>query len=361
MPKITVVLLLIVGIVVGCSEEQAPQQSKDELVKSVTVETQELDLQPFEQYLKLVGSVEAQNDVRVSAEVSGRVQKYYVEQGDRVQKGEAMLKIDDSKLQREQARLQAQTQQAREQYQRLKRVFEQDSIGSEIDVINAKSNYEQSKAALESINVDLKNTTVRAPFNATVDKIMMEQGEMASPGAVLLRLIGNNQFKVSAGVPSTYSNAVTKGDMAEIWFDVKQADTLRLPISFVGESIDPQARTFEIEVKLPPQSQHYKVDMICNVKVRTFREDSAIVIGKEYISKNEEDNNVVYTVGQDSAGNHIARMRPVQLGSSYKNDVIISKGLTPGDRLITVGSSFLQDAMRINIVENRERNIAQEN
>ncbi|HLR31859.1 MAG TPA: efflux RND transporter periplasmic adaptor subunit [Fodinibius sp.] len=343
---------------VGCSEEEQAATDKA-AVKSVTVEARTIQPQKFEQYLKLVGSVEAQNDVRISAEVPGRIERYFVEQGDLVRKGAPLLKIDDSKLQREQARLQAQTRQAREQYERLKKVYEQEGIGSEIDVINAKSTYEQTKAALEAAEVDLRNTTVRAPFDATVEKVLMEQGEMAGTGAALVRLIGNDQLKVSAGVPANYADVVSKGDQAEIWFDYQQADTLHLPISFVGQAIDPQARTFEVEIKLPPQKASYKVDMLSNIKLRTLSKDSVVVIGKEYIYKNDNQN-VVYIRNKDQQENAVARAVPIQLGASYKNNVVISRGLSAGDQLITVGSSFLQDSMRIKVVEDKEKKLAQE-
>ncbi|SMO59692.1 efflux RND transporter periplasmic adaptor subunit [Fodinibius sediminis] len=342
----------------GCAEDM--QQPEEEVVKSVTVETETISPRLFERHLELVGSIEAQNDVRLSAEVSGRIQRYYVDQGDRVAQGAPILKIDDSKLQREQARLQAQVQQAEEQYERLKRVFEQDSVGSEIELINAKAAYEQTRAALESVEVDLRNTTVRAPFDATLEEVIMESGEMASPGAVLVRLIGSNRLKVSAGVPSVYSDAITRGDTAQIWFDFQLSDTLRLPITFVGQSIDPEARTFEVEVKLPPQREDYKVDMIGNIKISTFRKDSAVVIGEEYIYK-EGNQNVVYVVDEDGDGNSMARMKRVKLGPSYQNEIMVTEGLSNDERLITVGSSFLQDSMRIEVVEDKEKKIVQEN
>jgi len=351
--------ILLAVLFAGCSQEQ--QAPDEELVKTVNVETQEIKVEPFERYLKLVGTVEAQNDVRISAEVSGRIEKYYVEQGDQVEKGDRILKIDDSQLVRERERLEAVTAQSRENYERLKRLFEQDSVGSEIDYLNAKYTYQQNKAALEAVKVNLGKTMVNAPFAATVENVMLEEGEMAAPGAVLVRLIGTNKLKVSAGVPSTYSNVVNKGDMAQIWFDFEKGDTLRLPIDFVGKSISPQARTFEVEMKLPANAQNYKVDMIANVMLRTLNEENAIVIGEEYIFKDKDGQNVVYTVAENSEGQKIARMRPVKLGAAYKNNVVVADGLEAGDQLITVGASFLQDQMRINIVDSRNTNFAQDN
>lgn len=355
--------LLITGILatiffVGCSEEQHPNQ--EEQVKTVNVETRMLENQPFERYLKLVGTIEAPNDVRLSAEVSGRIEKYFVEQGENIKKGDPILKIDDEQLVRERERLEAVVAQAKENYERLKRLFEQDNIGSEIEYLNAKYNYEQNKASLEAVKVSISKSTVVAPFDATVENIVMEQGEMASPGAVLVRLIGTKNLKVSTGVPAMYADVVNKDDMARIWFDFQREDTLKLPISFVGKSISPQARTFEVEVKLPPDSGDYKVDMIANLMVRTRQIDNSIVIGEEFVYQNN-NNNVVYVVAEDDSGNKIAKMQLVKLGSSYKNNVVIAEGLKAGDELITVGSSFLQDSMRITVVESRENRIAQQN
>lgn len=357
--QLTIIGILALVLLASCALEK-PQDAEEELVKTVNVETKTIEPQPFERYLKLVGRVEAQNDVRISAEVAGRIEKYFVEQGDQVEKEEPILKIDDSQLIRERERLEAVTAQAKENYQRLKRLYQQDSVGSEIDYLNAKYNYEQNKASLEGVKANIDKTTVKAPFDATVENIVLEEGEMASPGTVLLRLIGTKKLKVSTGVSSNYSDVVNKGDMARIWFDFQKSDTLRLPITFVAKSISPQDRTFEVEVQLPPETVDYKIDMIANLMIRTWSEDETLVIGEEYLYQNENQN-VVYTVAENSDGQQVARMNPVTLGASYKNKVVISEGLEAGDRLITVGSSFLQDSMRINIVESKGSRIAQQN
>lgn len=356
--KYIIAIVSVLGIVTACSQEQETPQ--EELVKTVNVETEILEPKVFNRYLRLVGTVESLNDVQISAEVSGRIEKYYVEKGKQIKKGAPILKIDDDKLLQEKARLEAQTGQAREQYERLKKVFEQDSIGSEIDVINTRSAYQQSKSALESIKVDIKNTTVRAPFDAIFEDRMLEAGEMASPGMALVRIIGREQLKVTAGVPSRFSDVVSPGDEAEVWFDFASSDTLSLPITYVAESIDSQARTFKIEIALPPKAEKYKIEMIANVKLRTLQRKGAVVIGEEYVYQKERGF-VVYTVEENEEGNLVAKEQLVQLGPSYENNVVIEAGLEPGRRLITVGSSFLQDDTRIEIVDGENNELAQQN
>lgn len=357
--KFKILILLFASvIIVSCSGDE--QEKQEDATKAVNVETRIIEPQTFEQYLNLVGTVESENDVQISAEVSGRIEQYYVDKGDVIAKGAPILKIDDSRLQREQDRLQAQVEQAQERYERLKQLFEQDSIGAEMDVINARTTYKERQSALETVEVDLRNTTVRAPFTATLDEKLLETGEMASPGATLFRLIGTKNLKVVAGIPSRFSDAVSEGDRAQVWFDFNTADTLRLPISYVGQSINQDARTFKVEIDLPRETRNFKIDMNANVKVRIFKRDSSVVVGEEYIYQKEKGN-VVYTVARSDSGTSVASERWIQIGPSYKNRVMIESGLNVGEELITVGSSFLQDSMHINIVEKQKNEIAQKN
>ncbi|MDZ7694842.1 MAG: biotin/lipoyl-binding protein [Balneolaceae bacterium] len=103
MNKLTINILLVfflAGLITACSEEQQAAE-QEELVKTVNVETTMIEPQLFQRYLRLVGTVESANDVRISSEVSGRIEEYFTEKGKRVQKGEPILKIDDEKLMQE--------------------------------------------------------------------------------------------------------------------------------------------------------------------------------------------------------------------------------------------------------------------
>lgn len=353
MKKMVFVLILIsLGLVHSCSQKNQAQTPQTQ-VKTVNVETRSLSPSDFTSYVRLVGDVEASNDVRLSAEASGQVLHYYVKEGDQVTKGERIAKIDDSQLQKEQARLHAQTQQAKEAYQRQKSIWETDSIGSEIELLNTKYQYEQSKAALEAINVQIAKTNVTAPFDAVVENIIAEEGEIVSPGVAMVRLVSSKYVKITAGVPGRYADVVTVNDSADIWFDTQSSDTLTGAITFVGNTINQQTRTFRVEIAMPDQSRQYKIGMIANIRLRTVQRPNVIVVGKEFIYQ-RNNHYVVYTVGKNDEGHLVARQIPIAMGPSYANNVVIEKGLQPNDRLITVGSSFLDDGMRIQIVDDQQ-------
>ena len=359
MKKVSLFASLLVLITLGgCSGgEEAQTTTEEELVKSVNITTETIHPSTFASYVRVVGTVETSNDIMISAEVSGKVVSYNVKEGDAVRKGQTIVKIDDSKLKQEKARLEAVTSQAKENYERLKKVYEEDGIGSEIDYLNAKYAYEQSNSALESIKVDLANTSIKAPFNGTVESKTVEAGEMVAPGAPVVRLIGSDDYFISAGVPARYADAVSKGDDVDVWFDTQMSDTLFGTISFAGSSINPQNRTFRIEIDLPKKDNQYKVDMIANIRLKTNEQEDVLVISEEFVYS-KENGYVVYVLAQNEAGQAVAEERNVSLGLSYKTDVIVESGLNAGDQLITLGSAFLDDGMRVTLKDRQDSSLA---
>lgn len=355
--KVLITLMMVAGLA-ACSSETPETTNVDEVVgKTINVETVIVEPASFQSKLRVVGMVETQNDIMISAEVSGLVVEHVANEGDNVQEGQAILRIDDSKLMQEQARLEAITEQARENYERLKRVYEEDGIGSEMAYLNAKYNFEQSQSALASINVDVENTEITAPFDGRIEDFLVEEGEMASMGMQLVRLIGSDTYVVTAGVPARYADVVDHGDKVEVWFDTQSADTLQGTITYVGNSINTANRTFSIEVLLPQLSNAYKVDMIANLRLNTLSEDNVLIVSEEFIYK-EENEFIVYVKTVDENGDPVAERRVVTLGPSFQSDVIIREGLQAGEELITVGSAFLNDGMKLNVVDNTEGDLA---
>lgn len=341
------IAILVFGVFYGCESETA---EPEQVVKTVNVETSQIEPQVFESYLQQVGTVTTNRDVQVSAEVSGRIVNLARQEGDNVQEGQTVIKVDDRKLQQELNRLQATTSQSRENYERLQRLYEEEDIGSEIDYLNARYAYEQNLAALESVRVDLENTSISAPFSGIVETVFTEVGEMVSPGTPVFRLISRESKKVELGVPARFAGQVDMGDQAEVWFDFDTDTRYQLPVTHIGNTIDPTNRTFSVEIDLPADLNQIKIDMIANVSLETERIEGAIVVGEEFVYQKHGDD-VVYVAGEDEQGNPTANERIVTLGPTYGNSVVIENGLAAGDELITLGSSYLQDGSRIVKVE----------
>jgi len=365
-PKIFIAVLLSAGILASCSADadQANQSTQSDstatlssdLVRVVNVSTMSIKTEPFNDYLNVVGTVRASEDINLASEVSGRILEMLVRRGSSVAKGAPVAKIDDAILKLEVQRAKAQAENARENYDRRKQVWDQDKIGSELDLISAKTDWEQADAALKLLQLQLDRTIIRAPFNAKVEDILSEVGETVAPGTPVVRLISSGSVRVRAGIPARFTESVDVGDNVEISFEDHNNETVNARIVFVGNSIDPQARTFDVEASIENRGNKYKIDMVANMKIRTRSLEDVIVLPQEYVFRNENGYQV-YVVGTDENGNAVSLARQVTTGALFNNRVVITDGLNVGDSLITVGASGIENLTRINIINNTPQGV----
>jgi membrane fusion protein, multidrug efflux system len=348
-------ILLAIGLA-SCSSEstesgnQATPTNASTQVRVVNVQSLVVKAEPFEDYLNLIGSVKASEDISLAAETSGRITQLFVSRGTRLSKGAPIAKIDDQIVSLERDRARAQHENAKENYLRRKKIWDDDRIGSELDLIAAKTSWEQAEANLKLLELQLERTTLRAPFNAVIEDIYSELGVTVAPGTPVVRLLSDATVRVKAGVPGRYAGSVKVGDKVEISFEEYQNETIEGRIAFVANSIDPQSRTFDVEVSIPNRNNKYKIDMIANVKIRTRSLSDVIVMNQEYVFRNE-DGYQVFLVADDENGEAVAKSVQVKTGALFNNRVVITEGLNVGDQVITTGASSVENMTRIRVVD----------
>ena len=130
-----------------------------------------------------------------------------------------MAKIDDGGLSQQVAQLQIQADLAKTTFERQKRLWDQ-KIGSEIQYLQAKSNYEVTKKHC-SIKQQLAKNSVRAPFSGIIDDVITEQGSVVAPGQTqLMRIVNLKDMYIETDVPESYISSITKGKKVEVDFPV---------------------------------------------------------------------------------------------------------------------------------------------
>lgn len=320
-------------------------EEQQTLVRTVNVEVVTLEPQEFRSTLKLVGSVKAEQDAIISAEVPGKLDAFPYPKGDFVQEGAVVAKLDDAKLRQEVNRMEAMLRQAEEAYQNQRTLFE-NNIGSQTQLNNAKYLFDQQRAALESMRIDLGNTQIKAPFSGRIEKTFIEVGELVTPGMAVLRIADSQDLKIEVGVPSRYAGTLKEGDSVEFWINRDESRRFSGSISFVGSAVDPASRTFDVEVSFSNTDNVMKIDMVAEVEFVTEIRPSSIIVGEEFLFSSGESM-VAYVVDEDENGNPISREVVVETGSVHESDVVILSGLQAGDRFIKQGSSYLNDGTRI--------------
>jgi membrane fusion protein, multidrug efflux system len=351
-------LLLLAGVaafLIAACGDSGPENggaSGEGFERVINVETRMLKAEPFVERLRLTGTTAANRDVIVAAEEAGVIREVLVDKGAMVRTGQPLARIDDRILRAEAERARAQAALATETWERRRRLFEEDRVGSELAYLEARYQAEQATAAFQALQERLDRTVVRAPIAGILEERSVEVGSMVSPGAEVGRIVEIDPIKITAGVPERFAPVVRPGAETTITFDILPGESFTRPIQYVASTVNPRNRTFLIELLLPNPGNRIKPEMIAGLEVVLGLRQDAVVVPQEALVRVEEGF-VAYVVEGEGPGAR-ARVRPVRTGPVQRNAVLIEEGLAPGDRLVVVGQKQLAEGDRVQVVRDRQ-------
>ena len=332
----------------GTGRAEEPAEAFERIVN---VEVDTVRARPFSRVARLTGVAMAMNDVVVSAEEGGVVRRVVRDKGVRIGAGQAILELDDAILRAQVVTATAQAALADEVWQRRRKLYEEDGIGSELSYLEAKYAAEQARGSLDALEERLARTTIRAPIGGTLEARLVETGTMVSPGTPVARIVRIDSVKVMAGIPERYALDVTVGADASISFGVMPGELFESTITYAGATVDPQSRTFPVELRIANPGRSIKPEMIAGIEVVLRRIEDAIVVPQQALVSMEEGH-VVFVV-DGGAGDARAAARSVEVSLTQGNDVVIGSGLEEGSLLVVVGQQGLTDGDRVRVVGGR--------
>ncbi len=316
------------------------------------VSTLQVEPARFEHYLELQGDVQTKQNILLYPEMAGTLIQVLVREGDQVQKGQLLARIDDGGMSSRLEQLRTQTELAETTFARQKRLWEQ-NIGSEIQYLQAKTNYEASVNAVRQAEAQLAKATIRAPFSGIVDDVMQDEGSTVNPaaGTAVFRLVNLADMYVSVDVPESYLESVRPGKEVQIYLPVL-GENISTRVRQTGNFINPTNRSFTVEVPVPNQSGHIKPNLTARVRINDYTNEQALLIPPTVISENAEGEQYVYVaVEVDENGIGKAEKRVITTGQSQGNDVEVLSGIQPGEHIITEGARRIREGQEIEIIE----------
>lgn len=336
------------GAEAGSSAAAGGEERTQAFARVVNVEVAEVRSRTFERAVRLTGVVQAMRDVLVSAEEAGVVRRIVRDKGRTVRRGQAILRLDDAILSAQLRTASAQAELAQEVWERRKRLYEEDEIGSEISYLEAKSNAEQTQANLAALRERMDRTVVVAPIGGVLDERLVEVGARVSPGSPVARIVQVDSVKVLAGVPERYALDVTVGARATVAFDVLEGESFQGEIAYVGATVDPDSRTFAVELLLENPGGRIKPEMIAEITIVRDEIDDAIVVPQQALVAAEEGYVAFVVEGAGDEAEAVARRVEVLAGQG--NEAVVGSGLVEGDRLVVVGQQGLTAGDRVRVV-----------
>jgi len=324
--------------------EKLDTLKRNPLVTTITLENKE-----FIHYLELQGDVQTKQNLLIYPEMPGTLKQVFVKEGQKVSKGDILAKIDDGGIAQQVAQLEVTTELAKTTYERQKRLWDQ-KIGSEIQFLQAKTNYEAQKNSLAQLKKQLEKSSITAPFDGVIDDVIKEQGTVVAPGpgSEVFRIINLDNMYLEADIPETYVGSITKGKDVKVEFPVlgKMVDT---KIRQTGNFINPANRTFKAEISVPNKDRSIKPNLTAKLKINDYTNLDAILIPQSIISENAEGEQYVYVVTELNGKIGIANQVVVKTGKTQGDVIEILEGVKPGDQLIKEGARSVKDGQKVEI------------
>ena len=321
----------------------------DTLKRVPLVTALEAKQEVFNHYLELQGDVKTKQNVLIYPEMPGTLEKVYVTRGQNVSKGQVLATIDDGGIAQQVAQLEATTALAKTTFERQKSLWEQ-KIGSEIQFLQTKTNYEAQKNSLAQIKKQLGKSTILAPFSGVIDDVIKEQGTVVAPGmgSEIFRIVNLNNMYIETAVPEKYISNVTKGKNVEVFLPML-SKTLNTKIRETGNFINPANRTFMIEIEIPNSDKSIKPNLTAKLKINDYTSRKAILIPQSIISENAEGQQYVYIITDLNGTKGIAKQTVVITGKTQGDVIEILEGISEGDMLIQAGARSVKNGQEVKI------------
>jgi RND family efflux transporter MFP subunit len=314
----------------------------------LAVELLQLRPERFSRYFEVTGLMESVQDAEISPEINGQIEEIAVERGARVKEGQLLVRLNTELIEKNIAEVKTSLELAEKMFEKQEELWEK-QIGSEIQYLEAKNGKEVLEARLATLEKQLALARITAPFSGIVENIAVKEGELASPGMPMLRLVNLNRMRVSSRISESYLNQVEEGDEVELRFAAYPGMVLKERISRLGQVIDPQTRTLTLEVELQNNDKRLKPNMLTAIRIEDYRKDSALVVPSIVIRNDFNGTFLFRAVPQGD--NLVAEKVYVQPGITVQDRTEIQGGVSPGDQVIVKGYQLVADGTLVSSVK----------
>jgi len=360
-------LALVALVAMGCNNADGSngEENGAPAERQIRVETLLLEPSRFEDVIELTGTVEALNDANLSAQASGTVE-YLADLGTALPRGGVVARLDQGQVRAAVQQAEAQVEVAQAQYDLAQDNFERqeplyrDSIISALEFENvraqrnqARASLRQAQAALAQAQERLDDTIIRAPFPGIVEERFIEAGEQIVPGQRVARVVSTERVRVNTGVPERYASEIEVGTPVRMNFKAYGTLERQGRVTFAGSTINPQSRTFPVEIEVNNPEGRLKPEMVAQLYVSRAVLDSALVVPRSAIIRDERGNSVFVVNRTDSIPT--AERHRLTLGPNYAGKAVVEEGLQAGDEVVVLGQNNLTEGDPLNVVDQYTR------
>lgn len=314
----------------------------DEDEAAVPVEVVALGTGPIESVLRATATLEAETRVLVLAEASRRIVELLVEEGDRVQRGQLLVRLQDAEQSSALAKAQTLFDQAEREWERQKSLQEK-GLTTEKAYNDALADLEQRKIEVSDAERELGYTRVRATISGTITQRFARQGDQVNPGQELFEIIDFDSIVARIYVPEQELGKMKPGQAARIFAPAVRAEPFEARVDRIAPVIDARSGTVKVTVDIGGQPGLLP-GLYVDVVLVTAREDDALLVPKRALLY-ENARTFVFRI-EDGRAERV-ELRPTMADVDWVRPV---DGFAVGDSVVVAGQASLKDGALVEVV-----------
>jgi membrane fusion protein (multidrug efflux system) len=323
----------------------------DENERLTLVSKYEIQQTIFNTYIEAQANLKTRKNVLILPEFQGTLEKVFVSEGQKVKKGQLLAEINDSGLNEQYEQMVIQAEFAKENFERTQRLWD-NNIGSEMQYLKSKTDYEASKKMVDQMKDRLSKTKIYAPFDGEIDEIISNVGSNLIPGvSQILRLVNLDIIYAESFVSEKYISFIGEGTEAIVQIPLLNME-YRSSVNQTGNFINPSNRTFRIEVPVENFDNRIKQNLDAKIKINIYKKDDAIVIPLRIVREDALGKNFVYVMSEDNKeGVYLTSKQFITLGNKNEDKVEVTEGLDLGDIVVLEGAYSVEDSQRVKLID----------
>ena len=304
----------------------------------------------FTTYVELQANLKSRKNVVILSEFQGALKNLFVREGQLVKKGELLAEINDSGLKEQLDQMLIQANYTKDNFDRIKRLWEK-NIGSEMQFLKAKSDFETNNKMVEQIRDQLSKTKIYAPFDGEIDEIISNLGSNLVPGSPIVRVVNLDIIYAEAQVPEKYVSSIELGTEALVSIPLLNEEVTSKIVQS-GNFINPNNRTFRVEAPVENKDKRIKQNLNARIKIKNYSNIKALVVPLRVIREDASGRPFIYKLVETDKKDVLLTVKIfVETGANNDEEIEITKGLSIGDIIVLEGANNVEDNQRVRVIE----------
>jgi RND family efflux transporter MFP subunit len=321
------------------SYAEAPKAEAPLTVAAVVVEPKIID-----SVVTAAGTLNSKNTSVLSSKIMGRVVRLSVQEGEHVEKGKLLMKIDSGEITAQVVQAQAAFNNARLQYDRIKSLYDA-KASTQMEMDQATLGLENAQAGLQAAKAMESYTIINAPISGQIVEKRINLGEMALPGQPLIRIEDNRNLRLEVTVKDMDILSIQPGNSVKVQIDAMPGIDIGGTVSQVVQASDVRTHSFIVKIDIPARKG--LITGMYGKAFFTIGKREAILIPKSAVVEMSGISGV-YIVSGDRG----AVFQMIQVGEERGNFVEVITGLKKGDRVISDRHLGIMEGKKVVVAQN---------